>query len=162
MRKIVIAIDGYSACGKSSTAKQVAKALNYHYIDSGSMYRAVTLFFLQEKVDIRNDESVKGALDECTITFRNGSIFLNGNVVDSEIRAMDVNQHVSEVSAISEVRRKLVSQQQEIGKDKGVVMDGRDIGTVVFPAAELKIFMTAEITVRAKRRTKRIAGKRDK
>lgn len=159
MKKIVIAIDGYSACGKSSTAKQVAKHLGYTFIDSGAMYRAVTLFFLTEKVSLQSANDVARKLKDCNISFAGSSIVLNGEIVDEEIRTVKVNENVSQVSAISEVRRKMVSQQQLIGEGKEVVMDGRDIGTVVFPEAELKIFMTAEIRVRAERRQKELASK---
>ncbi|MEQ9404182.1 MAG: (d)CMP kinase [Cyclobacteriaceae bacterium] len=159
MNKIVIAIDGYSACGKSSTAKQVAARLGYHFIDSGAMYRAVTLFFLQNGVETDNTEEVTSALNRCNISFSGLSIFLNEANVDEEIRSIQVNESVSRISAIPEVRKKMVKQQKEIGRQKGVVMDGRDIGTVVFPDAELKIFMTAEIETRAKRRQKEMSDK---
>ncbi|MEO1256896.1 MAG: (d)CMP kinase [Bacteroidota bacterium] len=159
MKKIVIAIDGYSGTGKSSTAKQVASRLDYTYIDSGAMYRAITYFFLKEKVDLADEKAVKQALDTCNITFDGLSILLNKQCIDHEIRTMEVNRLVSEVSTISAVRSKLVAQQRSIGSDKGVVMDGRDIGTVVFPKAELKIFMTANMDVRAERRRKELANK---
>ena len=152
MKKIVIAIDGYSGTGKSSTAKQVASRLGYNYIDSGAMYRAVTYFFLSENIDFSNQSQVSKGLENCIITFEGASILLNGRNVDSEIRTMEVNQNVSPVSAISEVRAKLVEQQRKMGEAKGVVMDGRDIGTVVFPNAELKLFMTADVDVRTERR----------
>jgi len=159
MQKIVIAIDGYSGTGKSSTAKQVADRLGYTYIDSGAMYRAVTYFFLEREIDFSNLEQVNASLENCNIAFDGPSIFLNGQNVDHHIRTMEVNQNVSQVSAISEVRKKLVEQQREMGKKKGVVMDGRDIGTVVFPNAELKVFMTADMDVRAKRRRKELEKK---
>jgi cytidylate kinase len=158
MKKIIIAIDGYSACGKSSTAKAVAAILGYSYIDTGAMYRAVTLYFLQNFISLTNPNEVENALKEIEIEFRHNpktqksDTYLNGINVEQEIRQMKVSNKVSEVSAISQVRRFLVAQQQKMGKKKGIVMDGRDIGTVVFPEAELKIFMTAEMTVRAKRR----------
>ncbi|SFE39185.1 (d)CMP kinase [Thermoflexibacter ruber] len=158
MKKIIIAIDGYSACGKSSTAKAVASILGYSYIDTGAMYRAVTLYFLQNFVSLTNPNEIENALKEIEIEFRHNpktqksDTYLNGINVEQEIRQMTVSDKVSEVSAISQVRRFLVAQQQKMGKKKGIVMDGRDIGTVVFPEAELKIFMTAEMTVRAKRR----------
>lgn len=158
MKKIIIAIDGYSACGKSSTAKAVAAILGYSYIDTGAMYRAVTLYFLQNFVSLTNPHEVENALKEIEIEFRynpktqKSDTYLNGINVEQEIRQMTVSNKVSEVSAISQVRRFLVAQQQKMGKKKGIVMDGRDIGTVVFPEAELKIFMTAEMAVRAKRR----------
>jgi len=158
MKKIIIAIDGYSACGKSSTAKAVASILGYNYIDTGAMYRAVTLYFLQNFVSLTNPNEVENALKEIEIEFRynpktqKSDTYLNGINVEQEIRQMAVSDKVSEVSAISQVRKFLVAQQQKMGKKKGIVMDGRDIGTVVFPDAELKIFMTAEMNVRAKRR----------
>lgn len=158
MKKIIIAIDGYSACGKSSTAKAVASILGYSYIDTGAMYRAVTLYFLQNFVSLTNPNEIENALKEIEIEFRHNpktqksDTYLNGINVEQEIRQMTVSDKVSEVSAISQVRRFLVAQQQKMGKKKGIVMDGRDIGTVVFPEAELKIFMTAEMAVRAKRR----------
>ena len=159
MKEIVIAIDGYSACGKSSTAKQVAGLLGYTFIDSGAMYRAVTLFFLTEGVSLESREQIEQALHHCEISFDKGALILNGKNVDGDIRSVTVNENVSKVSAISEVRRKMVKQQQLIGQGKKVVMDGRDIGTVVFPEAELKVFMTAEIRTRAERRQKELAGK---
>ncbi len=159
MKKIIIAVDGYSACGKSSTAKQVAKNLGYIFIDSGAMYRAATLFFLEQDIDLEDSNAVAKAVDEINIAFSGNSIQLNGVAVDKEIRTPEVNGAVSEVSALSSVRRKMVKQQQEIGRDRGVVMDGRDIGTVVFPNAELKIFMTADVEVRAERRRLELLAK---
>ncbi|MDX5345805.1 MAG: (d)CMP kinase [Hymenobacteraceae bacterium] len=158
MKKIVIAIDGYSACGKSTTAKIVAKELGYSYIDTGAMYRAVTLYFLQNYIDLTNPKKVQKALDEIDITFHRNSktqrneVCLNGLSVEDEIRKMYVSNKVSEVSAIPEVRHAMVKQQQKMGKKRGVVMDGRDIGTTVFPDAEVKVFMTADMFIRAKRR----------
>ncbi|MEP1031936.1 (d)CMP kinase [Ekhidna sp.] len=157
--KIVIAIDGYSGTGKSSTAKQVAKRLGYTYIDSGAMYRAVTYFFLVSNVDFKNERIVEENLKSCTITFDGVSVLLNGENVDHEIRTMEVNQHVSEVSALPKVRSKLVEQQRKMGEEKGVVMDGRDIGTIVFPDAELKVFMTADMDIRAERRRMELSKK---
>lgn len=165
MKKIVIAIDGYSACGKSSTAKRVAAGLNYAYIDTGAMYRAVTLYFLDHYVDLTNPKHVKNALEEIEIEFRynnhNGQneTYLNGLNVEKEIREMKVSDRVSEVSALADVRSCMVSLQRKMGKKKGVVMDGRDIGTAVFPDAELKIFMTADFDVRAERRQKELLEK---
>ncbi len=159
MKRIVIAIDGYSACGKSSTAKQVAAKLGYTFIDSGAMYRAVTLHLLNQHVNVEDLVKVEEHLNEIEIGFEGSSILLNGNNVDTEIRTRAVNENVSAVSAISAVRRKMVHQQQLIGRGKGIVMDGRDIGTVVFPDAELKIFMTASIEVRAERRQKELLEK---
>ena len=157
MEKIVIAIDGFSACGKSTTAKAVAHLMGYVYIDTGSMYRAVTLYFLKNYVNLTNPKQVQKSLDNIELEFEHGpqhedEIYLNGITVSKEIRSMFVTEKVSEVSALSQVRDKLVTQQRKFGKRKGVVMDGRDIGTVVFPAAELKVFMTAELGVRAARR----------
>jgi cytidylate kinase len=158
MAKINIAIDGLSGCGKSSTAKAVAKTLGYKFIDTGAMYRAVTLYVLNEAVDLTSKESVVQALEQITIDFRynresqKNETFLNGQNVEEEIRSMRVAGSVSQVAAIKEVRVAMVAQQQQMGKDKGVVMDGRDIGSVVFPEAELKLFMTASTEVRAKRR----------
>jgi cytidylate kinase len=156
-KKIVIAIDGYSACGKSSTAKRVAKILGYSYIDSGAMYRAVTHYFLENFVSLTNPKAVSAALASIKINFVVNSdneteIFLNGLNVEREIRKMKVSDHVSQVSALREVRTAMVSLQRKLGKERGVVMDGRDIGTVVFPDAELKVFMTADMGVRAFRR----------
>ncbi len=156
MKKINIAIDGHSSCGKSTLAKALAAKLHYLYIDSGAMYRAVTLYFLNKGTDINNAEAVKAHLEEITISFKNlngeNRTLLNDADVSEEIRSMAINNFVSPVAAISSVRKKLVHQQQIIGSKKGVVMDGRDIGTVVFPDAELKIFLTANIETRAQRR----------
>ena len=165
MKKIIIAIDGYSACGKSSTAKAVAKALNYNYIDTGAMYRAVTLYFLQNYVTLDNPNQVSKALKNIEIEFRynpklqRSETFLNGIYVEDAIRQMQISDRVSEVSTLSEVRRFLVAQQQKMGKKKALVMDGRDIGTVVFPEAELKIFMTADMFIRAERRQEELFEK---
>lgn len=158
MPKIIVAIDGYSSCGKSTTAKLVAKQLNYPYIDTGAMYRAVTLYFIQNHISLTNPKEVENALSKVQISFRRhpelgrNDTYLNGLNVEDEIRKMYVSERVSEVSAIAEVRHALVAQQQRMGKTKGIVMDGRDIGTVVFPQAELKIFMTADPMIRAHRR----------
>ncbi|QQR97485.1 MAG: (d)CMP kinase [Sphingobacteriales bacterium] len=157
MSKINIAIDGYSACGKSSTAKIVAKNLNYTYIDTGAMYRAVTLFCINNNIDINNLDKLSVALDEVSLTFNDkNEILLNQENVSSAIRSVEVNQLVSEVSAISLIRKKMVEQQQKMAEQKGIVMDGRDIGSVVLPNAELKFFMTADIDVRTKRRMKEL------
>lgn len=161
LRKIVIAIDGYSACGKSTTAKVVAGILGYRYIDTGAMYRAVTLYFLDHHVAITNPKEVVRALANIHISFvvnsKNVSeTFLNGLNVEKAIRRMQVSEFVSQVSTIKEVRHFLVEQQRRLGKERGVVMDGRDIGTVVFPQAELKLFMTADILVRAFRRQREL------
>ena len=157
LRKIVIAIDGYSACGKSTTAKQVAGILGYRYIDSGAMYRAVTLYFLDHHVSLTNPKEIGKALQQTNISFKINSrnvseTYLNGLNVEGEIRKMRISEQVSNVSAIKEVRSAMVELQRKLGKEKGVVMDGRDIGTVVFPQAELKLFMTADVLVRAFRR----------
>jgi cytidylate kinase len=164
LRKLVIAIDGYSACGKSSTAKLVANILGYRYIDTGAMYRAVTLHFIEHHVALTNPKEVSRALQEISISFKVNSkniteTFLNGLNVEKPIRSMRVSERVSEVSAIKEVRTAMVEQQRKMGKEKAVVMDGRDIGTVVFPSAELKLFMSAELLVRAFRRQKELLDK---
>lgn len=163
--KINIAIDGYSSCGKSTLARQLAKKLHYIYVDTGAMYRSVALFALDNGL-FESDfdkEKLINSLDKITIRFErneNGlQTILNGENVEESIRSMRVSDRVSEVAAIPEVRKKLVSQQQEMGKEKGVVMDGRDIGTVVFPDAELKIFMTASPSVRAQRRYDELKAK---
>ena len=157
-KKINIAIDGYSSCGKGTLAKELAKHLNYVFIDSGAMYRAVTLYLRNQDIDILNETAVEEVLSSISLEFKQSvsndryEIHLNGENVDAEIRELRVASRVSEVAKISVVRRKLVEMQQNIGAQKGVVMDGRDIGTVVFPDAELKIFMTASPEVRAQRR----------
>lgn len=161
LRKIVIAVDGYSACGKSTTAKEVAKILGFTYIDSGAMYRAVTHYFQEHYISLTNPRDVQRALDNIRISFhmndeRQSETFLNGMNVEKQIRKMKVSEQVSQVSALKPVRQAMVSQQRKLGKDKGVIMDGRDIGTVVFPAAELKLFMTADMQVRAFRRQKEL------
>lgn len=167
MKKIVIAIDGYSACGKSSTAKEVAKILGYNYIDSGAMYRAVTLFFLENHVSLTNQKEIVATLQKIEIDFRNSEgkshndIYLNGLNVETDIRTMEISNNVSQVSGIKEVRKAMVDQQRRLGKKKGVVMDGRDIGTVVFPEAELKVFMLADVNVRAERRQKELFDKNE-
>lgn len=160
-RKIVIAIDGYSACGKSTTAKEVARILGYRYIDSGAMYRAVTLYFLDNHIALSNPKDVARALPQIHISFNINSkgiseTYLNNLNVEKEIRRMRISENVSPVSAIREVRVAMVEQQRRMGKEKALVMDGRDIGTVVFPNAELKFFMTADMVVRAIRRQKEL------
>jgi CMP/dCMP kinase len=156
MRKIIIAIDGYSSCGKSTLAKALAKELHYAYVDTGAMYRAVTLYFLDNDLDINDKADVLKALENIEIHFertpQGNHVFLNDVDVENAIRTMRVSEMVSPVSTISVVRREMVAQQQKMGNRKGVVMDGRDIGTVVFPNAELKIFLTADTDIRAKRR----------
>jgi len=162
-KKIIIAIDGYSSSGKSTLAKEIAKLLNYKYIDSGAMYRAVTLFAINNNIINQNNNEVdenklQNLLDQIYINFKYNSekkkqeTYLNDKNVENEIREMEVSNSVSFISKIGFVRKKMVSFQQEMGKDKGIVMDGRDIGTVVFPDAELKVFMNANAEVRAKRR----------
>lgn len=166
MRKIIIAIDGYSACGKSTTAKAVAKILGYRYIDSGAMYRAVTLYFLDHHVALTNPREVTKALQEIKISFQVNAhglteTFLNGLIVEKKIRKMRIAENVSQVSAIKEVRSAMVDLQRKMGREKGIVMDGRDIGTVVFPTADLKLFLTADVLVRAFRRQKELLEKED-
>ncbi len=167
MSKIIVAVDGYSSCGKSTTAKGVAARLGYAYIDTGAMYRAVTLYFLQNHVSLTNPKEIVKALENIKIDFYHNletaqnETYLNGLNVEGEIRKLYIANMVSEVSAIPEVRRAMVAQQQRMGKNKGIVMDGRDIGTVVFPNAELKVFMTAEPTVRAERRQIELLAKGD-
>ena len=157
MGSIIIAIDGHSACGKSSTARALAKKMGYIHVDSGAMYRAVALFFLEQNIDMKDESSVKKALQSVQISFTRNhlgqqSILLNGRDVGNEIRSMEVSQQVSAVSALPEVRQAMVDLQRKLGMQKGIIMDGRDIGTVVFPEAELKVFMTASSRVRAIRR----------
>ncbi|MCU0418422.1 MAG: (d)CMP kinase [Cyclobacteriaceae bacterium] len=166
MRKIIIAIDGYSACGKSTTAKEVARILGYRYIDSGAMYRAVTHHFLERHVALTNPKEVARALGEVSVQFHlsakgDNETFLNGLNVEKKIRKMRISEHVSPVSALREVRVAMVEQQRKMGKEKGIVMDGRDIGTVVFPEAELKLFLTADMLTRAFRRQKELLEKGD-
>lgn len=160
-KKITIAIDGFSSTGKSTVAKQLAKELGYVYVDTGAMYRAVTLFALREKIigrEIFNRDALVDRLEEIELEFvfhpeaGFAHMYLNGENVEREIRQMEVSRYVSQIASIPEVRHMLVAQQQQMGKSKGVVMDGRDIGTVVFPDAELKIFMTASAKERAQRR----------
>lgn len=167
-KKIVIAVDGHSSCGKSTVAKEVAKKLNYLYLDSGAMYRAVTLYCLRNNL-IHNEEldsaELVHRLGQIHISFRynpdnqSNDTYLNDENVENEIRQLKVSQYVSRVAAISEVRHHLVALQKEMGKNKGIVMDGRDIGTVVFPEAELKLFMTASPDIRAKRRYDELIAK---
>ncbi|HDZ14126.1 hypothetical protein LCGC14_1086560 [marine sediment metagenome] len=171
MQKITIAIDGYSSTGKSTLAKQLAKALGYIYVDTGAMYRAVTLFAMQNgyigDADEHMEDLVK-ALPKIDLKFvPNDSLgfsemYLNGENVEKEIRQMQVSKHVSRISEVKEVRHKLVEMQKAMGKDKGIVMDGRDIGTTVFPDAELKVFMTASSQARAARRYKELLDKGEK
>jgi len=159
---INIAIDGYSSCGKSTMAKALAKDIGFTYIDSGAMYRCVTLYFITQNIDLDNLESVHQALNEIELDVHENQFLLNGEDVSAAIRSMQISQLVSKVSAIKSVRIKMVALQQAIGNSKNVVMDGRDIGTTVFPAAQLKIFMTADPAVRAKRRFDEIQQKPEK
>ncbi|RCW92560.1 (d)CMP kinase [Winogradskyella arenosi] len=168
MSKIVIAIDGFSSTGKSTIAKQLAKQLNYIYVDTGAMYRAVTYFALEQQYigeGFFKEEALIQNLDSIHITFKFNpdlgfaEVYLNGENIEAAIRTLEVSKYVSPVATLSEVRRKLVEQQQLMGKDKGIVMDGRDIGTVVFPEAELKIFMTASAETRATRRYQELLGR---
>ncbi len=159
MKKITIAIDGYSSCGKSTLARQLAKTLNYHYVDTGAMYRAVTLYLLQNQIDFHHSDMVTNCLSQINISFgfdeatQTQITLLNGENIENEIRINPrVASAVSDVSALSEVRKFLVKQQQVFGQNKGIVMDGRDIGTVVFPNAEIKLFITANPKIRAQRR----------
>lgn len=157
-QKIIIAIDGFSSCGKSTLAKELASRLGYNYIDSGAMYRAITLYFLRNAVDIKDGAQIVDALANIHLSFslnektQKSDIFLNDENVEHLIRDMIVAEKVSDVAAVREVRAFAVGQQKRMGKKKGIVMDGRDIGTVVFPDAELKVFMTAAPEVRVKRR----------
>jgi cytidylate kinase len=167
-RKITIAVDGYSACGKSTLARALANQLNYKYVDTGAMYRSITLYAIRnglingKKLDV---DSLNEQLDDIDIKFefnedsKSSMILLNDENVEDQIRQMDVNDWVSQVSAVPEVRRKMVTLQQKMGKEKGIAMDGRDIGTTVFPDAELKLFMTAEIGVRTNRRLSEMKAK---
>jgi len=159
MDKIIIAIDGYSGTGKSSTAKMVAEKLSYTYIDSGAMYRAITLYLINEGINLQDFLEVEEAIKACELSFDKNGIILNGEEVEGQIRTMQVSSQVSIVSAISAVRKKLVEEQRKMSQMKGVVMDGRDIGTVVFPDAELKIFMTTDMDIRVARRQKELADK---
>jgi len=160
---IIVAIDGYSSCGKSTLAKALAKKLHFIYVDSGAMYRAVALYFLRNNIDIKNQDQVFEALKNIHLNFHSRDyqthITLNDEEVSDEIRQMPVSEIVSAVSAIREVRHEMVKQQQRMGKSKNIVMDGRDIGTAVFPNAPVKIFMTADPLVRAERRFKELQPK---
>ena len=168
MKKIIIALDGYSSCGKSTMAKDLAKAIGYIYVDTGAMYRAVTLYCLQKNLFHEDELDVDGlqrAMDDIKISFRfnpqtgRPDTFLNGECVETAIRTMEVANKVSPVSTVGFVRKAMVVQQQAMGREKGIVMDGRDIGTVVFPDAELKVFVTASPEVRAQRRWDELKAK---
>ena len=164
-KKIIITIDGWSSCGKSTLAKQIAKELGYVYVDSGAMYRAITLFFLRNNIDLTSKKEIKEALQNISLEFifnaisGNSEIYLNSENVEYLIRDMFIAEKVSDVAAIKEVREFAVAQQQKMGAKKGIVMDGRDIGTVVFPKAELKLFMTADAAIRVQRRFKELYEK---
>jgi len=167
-RKLIIAIDGYSSCGKSTFAKAIARELNYIYIDSGAMYRAVTLYCLRKGYAGREELKTEGILNDIKIIdisfvynpdLAEYETFLNSENVESEIRGIEVSSHVSRISQIPEVRHRMVELQRQIGVFRGIVMDGRDIGTVVFPDADLKIFMTASVDIRARRRFDELKGK---
>jgi CMP/dCMP kinase len=165
MKKIVIAIDGFSSCGKSTLANQLAKELNYVFVDSGAMYRAITLFFLDNNIDVENSNEVNAALQKIKLEFvfqpdlKVSNIYLNGINVEQKIRDKNINNYVSVVAANKAVREFAIAQQQNMGIDKAIVMDGRDIGTTVFPNAELKIFVTADVDVRVDRRFKELQEK---
>ncbi|MDF9829297.1 (d)CMP kinase [Parabacteroides sp. PF5-6] len=168
MKRITIAIDGHSSSGKSTMAKDLAREIGYTYIDSGAMYRAVTLYALQQGLfagDALDEEQLEQQIDRIRISFRlnpetgRPDTYLNGEKVEKEIRGMEVANRVSRIATLGFVRRAMVAQQQEMGRDKGVVMDGRDIGTVVFPDAELKIFVTASPEIRAQRRVDELKAK---
>ncbi|MBO7281873.1 MAG: (d)CMP kinase [Alistipes sp.] len=170
-KRIIIAIDGHSSCGKSTFAKAIAARLGYIFIDTGAMYRAVTLYALEHgaiESCIANESKIEAMLEDININFRfnpergASDIYVNGDMVEGKIRTIEVSNCVSAVSSIGAVRSKLVAMQQAMGRDGGVVMDGRDIGTVVFPDAELKIYMTADAMVRAERRYKELTAKGDK
>lgn len=169
-KRIIIAIDGHSSCGKSTFAKAIAARLGYIFIDTGAMYRAVTLYALEHgaiESCIVNEQKIEAMLEDININFRfnpergASDIYVNGDMVEGKIRTIEVSNCVSAVSSIGAVRSKLVAMQQAMGRDGGVVMDGRDIGTVVFPDAELKIYMTADPMVRAERRYKELTAKGD-
>jgi CMP/dCMP kinase len=164
-KKIIITIDGFSSCGKSTLAKQLAQKLNYLYIDSGAMYRAITLYFLRNHTDWTKEKQVIQALENINLEFRlneksaQQEIYLNDENVEYLIRDLIIADKVSDVAAVKAVREFAVAQQKKMGKQKGIVMDGRDIGTVVFPRAELKLFMNADITIRVERRFKELLQK---
>lgn len=163
VKNIVVAIDGYSSCGKSTLAKALAKKLHFVYVDSGAMYRAITLYFLRHDVDIADNEQVEEALKAIHLNFHSRDyqthITLNDEEVSDEIRQMPVSERVSDISTIKMVRKEMVKQQQRMGVSKNIVMDGRDIGTTVFPNAQVKIFMTADPKIRAERRFKELEAK---
>ncbi len=165
MKKIIITLDGYSSCGKSTLAKQMAAHLNYVFIDSGAMYRAITLYFIRHRIDVTNSDAVIEALKHIHLAFilneqtGRADMYLNNENVEEEIRGLEVSNQVSQVAALEPVRVFSVAQQQLMGTQKGIVMDGRDIGTAVFPEAELKIFVTASPEVRVERRYQELSAK---
>jgi cytidylate kinase len=165
MKKIIITLDGYSSCGKSTLAKQMAAHLNYVFIDSGAMYRAITLYFIRHRIDVTNSDAVIEALAHIHLAFKlneqtgRADMYLNNENVEEEIRGLEVSNNVSQVAALEPVRIFSVAQQQLMGTQKGIVMDGRDIGTAVFPEAELKIFVTASPDVRVERRYQELVAK---
>ena len=165
MKKIIITLDGYSSCGKSTLAKQMAAHLNYVFIDSGAMYRAITLYFIRHRIDVTNSDAVIEALTHIHLAFKlneqtgRADMYLNNENVEEEIRGLEVSNNVSQVAALEPVRIFSVAQQQLMGAQKGIVMDGRDIGTAVFPEAELKIFVTASPEVRVERRYQELVAK---
>lgn len=163
VKNIVVAIDGYSSCGKSTLAKALAKKLHFVYVDSGAMYRAVTLYFLRNNTDLNHHDLIIDALDHIDLNFHSrdyqSHILLNGEEVSEEIRQMPVSENVSRIAAIKEVRKAMVRKQQKMGKSKNMVMDGRDIGTTVFPDAQIKLFMTADPKIRAERRYNELIAK---
>lgn len=161
MDRFVIAIDGPAGAGKSTVAKEVAKILNIEYIDTGAMYRALTLKAIQENIDINNTDKIIKLMEFTSIYFKNNSIYLDGTRVDNEIRENIINNHVSNIAKIKEVREKMVNIQQELSKTNNLIMDGRDIGTVVLPNANYKFFITASIEERAKRRYKELINKNE-
>ncbi len=165
-KNFVIAIDGYSSCGKSTLAKALAKKLHFIYIDSGAMYRGVTLYFLRKGTDLNDPIAIEKALNEIHLNFQShenqAHMTLNDEDISEEIRQMPVSGKVSMVSAIKAVRTEMVRQQQRMGKSKNIVMDGRDIGTVVFPEADIKLFMTADPKIRAERRYQELIRKGEK
>jgi cytidylate kinase len=167
MKPIIVAIDGYSSCGKSTLAKALAKKMQYAYVDTGAMYRAVSLFVLRNDLDLtsKSESEIDAVVDQIEITFRNNNktnqseTYLNGENVEEEIRGKEVSQAVSEISQIKQVRKRMIDLQQKGGESKQLIMDGRDIGTKVFPNAEVKLFMTADPDIRAQRRFDELKGK---
>lgn len=163
IKNLIVAIDGYSSCGKSTLAKALAKKLHFIYVDSGAMYRAVTLYFLRNNTDLNNHDLIIDALEHIDLNFHSrdyqSHILLNGEEVSDEIRQMPVSENVSTIASIREVRKAMVRKQQKMGKSKNMVMDGRDIGTTVFPEAQVKLFMTADPKIRAERRYNELIAK---